>query len=121
MYRIGSGMKKRLDSDYGYVGYLGIIRIHNIFTQGRAGNKHDNFVWCFGSGSRLHPDSIGSVDPDPDRESGSGSRRPKIVPKKEEMKKFHDYAVISAVGSSDFDIFLEIQYASCVFGLALKS
>jgi hypothetical protein len=25
------------------------------------------------------------------------------------------------VGSSDFDIFLEIQYASCVFGLALKS
>jgi hypothetical protein len=25
------------------------------------------------------------------------------------------------IGSSDFDIFLEIQYASCVFGLALKS
>jgi hypothetical protein len=25
------------------------------------------------------------------------------------------------VGSSDFEIFLEIQYASCVFGLALKS
>ncbi len=25
-----------------------------------------------------------------------------------------------ALGSSDFDIFLEIQYASCVFGLALK-
>ncbi len=25
------------------------------------------------------------------------------------------------VGSSDFDIFLEIQYASCVFGLALES
>jgi hypothetical protein len=25
------------------------------------------------------------------------------------------------VGSSDFDIFLEIQHASCVFGLALKS
>jgi hypothetical protein len=25
------------------------------------------------------------------------------------------------VGSSDFDIFYEIQYASCVFGLALKS
>ncbi len=25
------------------------------------------------------------------------------------------------LGSSDFDIFLEIQYASCVFGLALKS
>jgi hypothetical protein len=24
------------------------------------------------------------------------------------------------VGSSDFDIFLETQYASCVFGLALK-
>ncbi len=26
-----------------------------------------------------------------------------------------------ALGSSDFDIFFEIQYASCVFGLALKS
>ncbi len=25
------------------------------------------------------------------------------------------------LGSSDFDIFLEIQYASCVFALALKS
>ncbi len=25
------------------------------------------------------------------------------------------------IGSSDFDIFLEIQYASCGFGLALKS
>ncbi len=25
------------------------------------------------------------------------------------------------LGSSDFDIFLETQYASCVFGLALKS
>jgi hypothetical protein len=25
------------------------------------------------------------------------------------------------VGSSDFDIFLEIKYALCVFGLALKS
>jgi hypothetical protein len=25
------------------------------------------------------------------------------------------------LGSNDFDIFLEIQYASCVFGLALKS
>jgi hypothetical protein len=28
---------------------------------------------------------------------------------------------VCAVGSSDFDIFLEIQYASCVFALALKS
>jgi hypothetical protein len=27
----------------------------------------------------------------------------------------------SGVGSSDFDIFLEIQYVSCVFGLALIS
>jgi hypothetical protein len=27
----------------------------------------------------------------------------------------------SALGSSDFDICLEIQYTSCVFGLALKS
>ncbi len=30
-------------------------------------------------------------------------------------------AYVCAVGSSDFDIFLEIQHASCVFGLALKS
>jgi hypothetical protein len=30
-------------------------------------------------------------EPDPDWESGAGSRRAKIVPKKEEMKKFHDY------------------------------
>ncbi len=29
--------------------------------------------------------------------------------------------VYRTAGSSDFDIFLEIQYASCVFGLALKS
>jgi hypothetical protein len=28
---------------------------------------------------------------------------------------------VCLVGSSDFDIFKEIQYASCVFGLALKS
>ncbi len=27
----------------------------------------------------------------------------------------------SVLGPSDFDIFLEIQYASCVFGLALNS
>ncbi len=27
----------------------------------------------------------------------------------------------SSIGSSDFDLFLEIQCASCVFGLALKS
>jgi hypothetical protein len=25
------------------------------------------------------------------------------------------------LGSSDFDVFLKIQYTSCVFGLALKS
>ena len=29
--------------------------------------------------------------------------------------------IYCTLGSSDFDIFLEIQYASCVFGLALKS
>ncbi len=28
---------------------------------------------------------------------------------------------VCTVWSSDFEIFLEIQYASCVFGLALKS
>ena len=31
------------------------------------------------------------------------------------------FITASVLGSSDFDIFLEIQYASCVFGLALKS
>jgi hypothetical protein len=29
--------------------------------------------------------------------------------------------IACAIGSSDFGIFLEIQYALCVFGLALKS
>jgi hypothetical protein len=32
-----------------------------------------------------------------------------------------DLDPLHPVGSSDFDIFLEIQYASFVFGLALKS
>ncbi len=35
----------------------------------------------FGSGSQLNPDSIGSVDPDPYSESGSGSRRAKMTHK----------------------------------------
>ncbi len=41
------------------------------------------------SGSRLDPDSIGSVDPD--SETGSGSRRAKITHKSREkkIKKFH--------------------------------
>jgi hypothetical protein len=34
-----------------------------------------------GSGSGLDPDSIGSVDPVPDLESGSGSRKAKITHK----------------------------------------
>jgi hypothetical protein len=29
--------------------------------------------------------------------------------------------LVWTLGSSDFGIFLEIQYASCIFGLALKS
>jgi len=35
-----------------------------------------------GCGSGLDPDSIGSVDPDPDSVSGSGSRRAKMTHKK---------------------------------------
>jgi hypothetical protein len=34
-----------------------------------------------GCGSGLDPDSIGSVDPDPDSETGSGSRRAKMTHK----------------------------------------
>jgi hypothetical protein len=44
---------------------------------------------------------------------------------KKPKRKCGEYAahpnMACTVGSSDFDIFLEIQYASCVFGLALKS
>ncbi len=35
------------------------------------------------------PDSIGSVDPDPDSASGSGSRRAKMTPKVEKILKVH--------------------------------
>ncbi len=41
---------------------------------------------------------------------------PPILQNKEENE-----IVYCVVGSSDFGIFLEIQYASWVFGLALKS
>jgi hypothetical protein len=34
-----------------------------------------------GSGSKLDPGSIGTVDPDPDSESGSGSMRAKMTHK----------------------------------------
>ncbi len=40
-----------------------------------------NISQCFGSGSGLDPDSIRSVDPYPDSESGSGSRRVKMIHK----------------------------------------
>jgi hypothetical protein len=38
------------------------------------------FFQCFGSD--LDPDSIRSVEPDPDSESGSGARRAKMTPQK---------------------------------------
>ncbi len=42
---------------------------------------------CFGSRSGLDPDSIRSVDPD----SGSGSKRAKMIHKnRKKVKKFHD-------------------------------
>jgi hypothetical protein len=58
---------------------------------GREVHQHDQ-VWiilfftsyqCCRSGSILDPDSIRSVDPDPDlySESGSGSRRAKMIQK----------------------------------------
>ncbi len=40
------------------------------------------FPWGQGCGSGLDPDSIGSVDTDPDSESGSGSRRAIMTQKK---------------------------------------
>jgi hypothetical protein len=43
-----------------------------------------------GCGSNDDPDSIGSVDPDPYSESGSGSRRAKMTHKsRKKIKKFH--------------------------------
>jgi hypothetical protein len=39
----------------------------------------------FGSRSGLDPDSIGSVDSDPDSESGSGSKREKLPTKVEKF------------------------------------
>jgi hypothetical protein len=41
---------------------------------------------CFGSGSGLDPNSIKSVDLDPDLESGSGSRRAKMIHKNRGLK-----------------------------------
>jgi len=40
--------------------------------------------------------------------------------KQKKVGMFQEGYVHCTLGSSDFDIFLEIQYASCVFGLALK-
>jgi len=47
----------------------------------------DTLLQSFGSG--LDPDSIGSLDPDPYSESGSGSRRAKMTHKSRKNKKFH--------------------------------
>jgi hypothetical protein len=44
---------------------------------------------CFGSGFILDPDSISSVDPYPDSESGFGPSRAKIIKKIEKDKKFN--------------------------------
>jgi hypothetical protein len=60
--------------------------MHNAFDAGRSS------TWALeisivdpdpdpGSGSVLDPSSIGSVDPDPYSESGSGSRRAKMTHK----------------------------------------
>ncbi len=54
-------------------------------------HKNVNIKQCFGSGSGLDPDSIRSVDPDPDTysESGSGEGGQKLPRKVEKIKKFH--------------------------------
>jgi hypothetical protein len=49
------------------------------------------------------------------------SRRMKVSQANDGRKSCSDNLIGCPLGSSDFDIFLEIQYASCVFGLALKS
>jgi hypothetical protein len=41
-----------------------------------------------GSGYELDPDLIGSVNPDPESGSGSGSRREKITHKRKKLKNF---------------------------------
>ncbi len=57
-------------------------------------------------------------------------RRPKSIKEKYRLRRICTFRGVAdfcraplycVIGSSDFDIFLEIPYASCVFGLALKS
>jgi hypothetical protein len=45
-------------------------------------NIWNTSIQGYGSGSGLDPDPIGSVDPYPDSESGSGFRRPKMTHKR---------------------------------------
>jgi hypothetical protein len=55
--------------------------------------KNKKIQGC-GSGSQLDPDSIGSVDPDPYSESGSGSRRAKATHKS--RKNLRNFMFLSA-------------------------
>ena len=55
------------------------------------------FQGC-GSGSGLDPYSIGSVDPDPYSESGSGSRRAKMTHKsRKKLVKVHGFEVLDGL------------------------
>jgi hypothetical protein len=50
-----------------------------------------------GSGSGLDPDSIGSVDPDPYSESGSGSMRAKMTHKSRKFVKRSCFEVLDGL------------------------
>ncbi len=53
-------------------------RRSSVRVQGRRRRK-ETLSRCCGSGSGLHPDSMESLDPDLDSQSGSGSRRAKMT------------------------------------------
>jgi hypothetical protein len=55
--------------------HCAIDRVEN----GNPAHNRRHFNQGCGSGSVLDPDSIGSVDPDPDSESASGSRQEKMA------------------------------------------
>ncbi len=83
-------------------------RVHSLHTrhhrkQACSCTKYRKFrcrYKCCGSGSvsGLDPDSIGSVDPDPYSESGSGSRRAKMIHKhRKKVNKFHFFEVLDVL------------------------
>jgi hypothetical protein len=57
------------------------VKLFNKLKANGVQRVFENWKQGCGSGSQLDPDSIGSVDPDPYSESGSGSRRAKMTHK----------------------------------------